>query len=157
MAIKPDFNVLEWELGYYLNETADKGLVVCISTASSGTDLDGSANLATVKANPSGAYPIGVLVDQVVNIDTTQYVTNVHKPEINIGNKVSIVKKGWLVTDKVHAEQTVTAGKTAVLYASGLVGDAVTGWEPQHVNNPYVGRFNSGKDENGFCRLSVDL
>lgn len=156
MALKADRNILDTELGYYLNETASRGVIVCVSTAGSGTALDASANLATVAAQSSGAKPIGLLLNDVTDNDLTKTPTNWHKDEAQKGDKVAILTKGWVVTDKVT---TATAGAKAVLTSSGYVMDA-TDADVAAANallNPVIGVFRTSKDENGFARLYVDL
>lgn len=155
MALKGDRLTLVWELAYYLNATASQGSVVNLATASSGADLDGSTNEVELAASPSGKVPIGILMDDFVDIDLTRYELNAHKPESNVGSKASILRKGWVVTDKITGSPA--AGDRAVMAGSGVLQKAPTGWNITHTNTPYVGWFETSKDEDGFARVFVDL
>lgn len=157
MALKPDRQTDDWEMGYYINAAASAGYIVSGSTAASGADLDSDTNAVTVATAPSGAVPIGVLMEDVVSLDLTRYPTNWHKPEIAVGGKPSILRKGWVVTNAVATGASATAFSTAVLGHSGCVFNAPTGWNVTHVNYPYVGKFLSNKDSDGYVRLQVDL
>lgn len=157
MALKPDRETKQWELGYYLNAAASAGFIVCGSTAASGADLDSDTNAVTVSAACSGAKPVGVLMEDFVNIDATRYHINQHKPENLVGSKASILCKGWVVTNAVYPSAAATAFSKAVLANSGYVMDAPTGYNVTHVNYPIVGKFLSNKDTDGYVRLLVDL
>jgi hypothetical protein len=157
MALKPDRQVNAYELAFYLDEVATQGTVLVAETASSGADMDSVENMATVAANPSGTVPLGILLDDFVDIDQTRYRVNINKPEFALGNKASIARKGWVVTDKIHPDLGATFGSTAVLGPSGLIGDAPAGWIRTHENYPYIGRFESGEDENGYAKVFIDL
>jgi hypothetical protein len=67
MALKTDRQVDATEIGYYLNGTASKGVVVSVSTAGSGVGLDLSQNVCGVAATPSGNRPLGVLLQDVID------------------------------------------------------------------------------------------
>lgn len=154
MGLRADRQIDSVEIGFYLNEVASVGVVASISTATSGSSLDGTTSLATISANSSGCVPIGVLLTETVDIDLTRLPVNWHKSQAVKGDKVAIVRKGWVVTDQTTG--TITAGP-AVLASSGAVMSrpAITSWN--QVANPSVGRFLSTKDENGYVRLFVDL
>ena len=63
--------------------------------------MDNAVALATVKANPSGAYPLGVLLNDMVNLDLTRQHLNQHKDEVQKGGKITILRKGYVVTDAI--------------------------------------------------------
>lgn len=152
--LKGDRQIDANELGYYMNETATRGVIVCVSTASSGANLDGTTNVATVAAASSGQLPLGMLLDDVVNLDLTRTPVNWHKSQINQGGKVSIMTKGWVVTNNAISP---TAGRKAVLASSGFVMNGAVDGTHNEVANPTVGRFRSNADEEGYVRLYVDL
>lgn len=153
MALKGNRQIDHWNIRYFLNETADQGVIVSVSTAGSGVAMDASDNLATVKAASSGALPLGVLLDEFVDIDQTKFHINRHKVQANKGDKATVAQKGWVVTDRVVS---ATAGKTAVLASSGFVTNKADSGHDEAVN-PTVGRFLTDKDENGYATLYVDL
>ena len=50
MALKADRNELDVDISFFMNETAEKGQIVVISTAGSGAAMDQSQSLVTVAA-----------------------------------------------------------------------------------------------------------
>lgn len=149
MALKGDRNELDTEVTYFMNETATRGVIVSVSTQGSGAAMDSASAVATVAADPSGKAPLGILLNDVVNIDQTRQHLNWHKDEVQQGGKVTILSKGFVVTDKISG--TPTAGQTAYLAASGLVSAT------QATGAPAVGRFLSTKDADGYAKVSVNL
>jgi hypothetical protein len=155
--LKPDRQPVVWDIRHYMNETADQGSFPVQYTASSGADLDGADNVASIEANPSGYAPLGVLVDEVVDLDLTKYPVNWHKEQTNVGYKVSIIRKGLVATDQIDADFPAVAGGIAVLRASGLIGsvDDLDNYVPSA--NPTIGRFETTEDEDGFAFVFVDV
>ena len=76
MALKKDRYELDTDISFFMNETAERGVVVSVSTAGSGAAMDSSVAVATVAAEASGAYPLGVLLNDVVNLDLTRQHIN---------------------------------------------------------------------------------
>lgn len=156
MALKADRNELDVDISFFMNETAEKGQIVSISTVGSGAAMDQSLALATIAqggASGSETYPIGFLLNDVVDIDLTRQHINWHKDEVQKGGKVSILKKGYVVTDQVVG--TPTAGQLAFMDAAGDTGKvtAVSTAGKRYI----VGRFMSTKDEDGYVKVEVNL
>lgn len=144
---------LQTTLDFFMNETATRGVGVSVSTGGSGVSLDQGAALATVKASSSGVSPLGVLLNDVVNLDLTRQHLNQHKDEVQQGGKVTILRVGEVVTDDIFG--TPSAGDVCYLYASGLYSPTNEGGTS--FTSPTVGRFMSSKDENGYCKIAVNL
>lgn len=155
MAIKGDRQVDAVEISYFLNETAVKGKILVVSTAGSGVAMDSVSNLATVAGNSSGQKPLGLLLNEVVNVDQTRFPINWHKDQHQQGDKVTIMTKGWVVTDQITG--TPAAGDHAVLSSSGTAATLAPGGTWNEAANPKVGRWRSAKDEAGYAKLYVDL
>ena len=149
MALKGDRHELDTEVTYFMNETASRGVVVSVNTQGSGSAMDSSSALATVAASASGAAALGVLLNDVVDIDQTRQHLNWHKDEVQKGSKVTILTKGFVVTDKISG--TPTAGQTAYLGASGLIAGT------QATGAPAIGRFLSTKDADGYAKVAINL
>lgn len=149
MALKGDRHELDTEVTYFMNETASKGVVVSVNTQGSGSAMDSSSALATVAASASGAAALGVLLNDVVDIDQTRQHLNWHKDEVQKGSKVTILTKGFVVTDKISGAPT--AGQTAYLSASGLIKGS------QDAGAPAIGRFLSTKDADGYAKVAINL
>jgi len=156
MALKGDRQVDSVEVGFYLNAAASQGSVVSISTAGSGVALDDPASLVTVAGASSGQKPVGMLLTEVVSLDLTRTPINWHRDQVNVGGKVTVMTKGWAVTDQLTGSPT--AGQEALLCSSGtLTGQAIGTATWNKASNPFVGRFRSTKNEAGFARVYVDL
>ena len=150
MALKGDRHELDTEVTYFMNETASRGAVVSVSTQGSGSAMDSASSVATVAAEASGASPLGVLLNDVVNIDQTRQHLNWHKDEVQQGGKVTILTKGFVVTDQIDG--TPTAGQVAYVADSGKISatqDSSTA--------PKIGRFLSKKDADGYAKVSINL
>lgn len=150
MALKPDRNQLDWDISRYMNEVAEAGGVAVISTHGSGVAMDGSTNVATYAANPSGKLVAGVLLG-----DLEAYNGNLHRNyyrDSNIsGSKVSLLTKGWVVTDMIYPGTSPTAGAPAYLGQSGYITPT------QATGAPTVGRFETSKDEDGYAKVSINI
>ena len=112
--------------------------------------MDNSSAVATVAAEASGAVALGVLLNDVVNIDQTRQHLNWHKDEVQQGGKVTILTKGFVVTDQIDG--TPTAGQVAYIADSGKISavqDSSTA--------PKIGRFLSKKDADGYAKVSINL
>ena len=109
--------------------------------------MDNSVALA-VTATGDGDQPLGILLNDVVDIDQTRQHINWHKDEVQKGGKCTIMTKGTVVTDKVTG--TPAAGDVAYVNVDGTVG-AVSG------GSSAVGRFLSSKDADGYIKVAVNL
>jgi len=150
MALKGDRNVLETDISFFLNETAEKGQVVCHSTAGSGAAMDNSSALAQVAANASGNVALGIVLNDVVNIDQTRQHINWHKDEVQQGGKITIMTKGTVVTDQFSGSDP-TVGQIAYAADSGKIATAQDG------DSTAIGRFLSIKDADGYAKVAVNL
>ena len=113
MALKADRHELDVDISYFMNETAERGQIVVLSTVGSGAAMDQAGALVTVAAATTTNIPVGVLLNDVVNLDLTRQHINWHKDEVQKGGKVSLLKKGYIVTDMIAG--TPTAGALAFL------------------------------------------
>ena len=154
MALKADRNELDVDISYFMNETAERGQIVVLSTVGSGAAMDQAGALVTVAAASATTIPVGVLLNDVVNLDLTRQHINWHKDEVQKGGKVSLLKKGYIVTDQI--EGTPTAGALAFLDDADTGKFAVLGSVADGKYNA-VGRFMSTKDEDGYCKVEVNL
>jgi hypothetical protein len=155
MALKADREVEAVEVGYFLDETASKGVVVVISTAGSGVALEDTKSVATVAANSSGNKPLGILLNEFVNVDLTRTPINWHQDQAQKGAKAAIMTRGWVVTDQIIG--TPNGGDFACLTSSGSVTGVSPGAAWNEAANPRVGRFRTKKDALGFARVHVNL
>jgi hypothetical protein len=149
MALKGDRHELDTDISFFINETAEKGQVVSVSTQGSGAAMDSSAALCTVAAEASGALPLGIILNDVVNLDLTRQHINWHKDEVQQGGKVTILRKGFVVTDQISG--TPTAGATAYVADSGKISATQDGTAVA------IGSFLSTKDADGYAKVAINL
>ena len=154
MALKADRHELDVDISFFMNETAEKGQIVSISTAGSGAAMDQAGALVSIQGANGSVIPVGVLLNDVVDLDLTRQHINFHKDEVQKGGKVSILKKGYVVTDQI--EGTPTAGALAFMDDADTGKFAVAA-SVDDTEYTAVGLFMSTKDEDGYCKVEVNL
>ena len=158
MALKSDRSTLQTDISFFMNETATRGGVACVSTAGSGAGMDQGAALVTYGAVPSGKVPVGMLMNDMVNLDLTRQHLNQHKDEVQKGGKVTLLQKGWVVTNNLQGTDP-SAGSPAYLAHSGnlSITDVSSDDTDADGSTRLVGRFLSVKDEDGYAKVFIDL
>jgi hypothetical protein len=151
MALKPDRRILDTRIDYFMNAVAEDGGVPVIANIGSGASMDNALQTATYAANPSGRVALGILLNNVVNKDLVKTHLNFYRDEVQVGGKVTILEKGYVVTDFLVPGLTISGGQTAYLGASGRLTNT------QANSAPVVGRFETNVDEDGFVKVSVNL
>ena len=155
MALKGDRYEGMTDVSFFMNDSsAAKGGVVVLSTGGSGVALDQSTALVTYAAAASGNVPVGLLLNDMVNIDQTRQHINFHKNEVQKGGKVTLLTKGWVVTNMITG--TPAAGNPAYLTDEGKLTPTKSA-DGGVVATPPVGRFLSSEDEDGYAKVAIDL
>ncbi len=115
----------------------------------------GENSVIYVAADGATNVPVGVLLNDVVNKDLTRTHLNWYKDEVQQGGKVTVMTRGWVVTDLVDG--TPAPGDLA--YASDSVAGNFSGTAADATasGNLAVGRFMSRKDADGYCKVYVNL
>jgi hypothetical protein len=141
-----------------MNEVAERGGIVTLATGStpSGAAMDSSLNVVTYVANPSGKVAMGVLLNDMVNIDLTRQHINWHKDEVQKGGKVTVLRKGYVLTNRISTSGTPVAGDAAYVAESGLIS---TSGKALSLDSGAVriGRFLSAKDTDGYAKVEINL
>ena len=101
----------------------------------------------------SGKVPVGLLLNDMVNLDLTRQHINQHKDEVQKGGKVTILRKGYIVTNSIEgadpsAGDSVYPAHSGNVAASDIVGDGTVS---------AIGRFLSSKDEDGYAKVEINL
>ena len=160
MALKTDRSTLQTDISFFMNEAATRGGVASLSAGGSGASMDNGAALVTYKAVASGAVPLGLLVNDMVSIDLTRQHLNQHKDEVQKGGKVTLLTKGWVVTNTLHTDLgDPNAGDIAYVSNSGAITSVAPGKNDSdaHSGGNVVGRFLSDVDEDGYAKVFIDL
>ena len=132
MALKPDRNIIDEDISFFSATSwpygsARGGIVVPTgnsATAPSGAAMDQSQNqvwYALIPLAASGSRPLGVLAQDVVNIDLTRQTLNPYKSEAQVGDKVTVVRKGYVTTNMLYPTGTIRVGAAAYLGVSGYI------------------------------------
>jgi len=163
MALKADRYEESTDISFFYNAgTATRGGVVVLADQglASGAAMDQGENLVTYKAATKLDIPVGILLNDVVNKDLTRTHLNQYKDEVQKGGKVTVLTRGWVVTNNL--EGTPKAGEKAYAVGEG-VGDATAG----AITNATlftgasgalcIGRFMSRKDADGYAKVYVNL
>ena len=156
MALKADRHELDVDISFFMNSTAEKGQVVSIATAGSGAAMDQAQALVSIQGATGSVIPVGVLLNDVVDLDLTRQHINFHKDEVQKGGKVSILKKGYVVTNMIESTSVVTAGALAFMDDADTGKFAVAA-SIDDTEYTAVGRFMSLKDADGYCKVEVNL
>jgi hypothetical protein len=158
MALKSDRSTLDVDISFFMNEAATRGGVVSISTGGSGAAMDQGEALVTYAALPSGKVPVGLLLNDMVDIDLTRQHLNQHKDEVQKGGKVSLLRKGYVVTNSLEGANP-SAGDAAFVAHSGLLATSDLSDDDSDADGStrVVGRFLSGVDQDGYAKVYIDL
>jgi hypothetical protein len=151
MALKPDREEFHYDIRWYMDQTAERGGVVCLQTADSGGNPGGMNNVVTYAAAPSGRRPVGVLLYDVVDIDVSRQHVNPYRMQALIGTKVATIKDGWVNTNMIVGTENPVGGEPAYLGPSGLFSlTSTAGAAP-------IGQFLTSKDQDGFASVRVEI
>ena len=158
MALKADRYEESTDISFFYNEgTATRGGVVILADQglASGAALDQGENLVKYGAATKNDVPVGILLNDVVNKDLTRTHLNQHKDEVQKGGKVTVMTRGWVVTNNI--EGSPKAGELA--FASPFTAGAVcngTTFAAQS-GELAIGRFMSRADGDGYAKVYVNL
>ena len=156
MALKGDRYELQTDVSFFMNEVAERGGVVVLNNTPSGAAMDASNNVVTYIADPTGKVPMGILLNDMVNLDLTRQHINWHKDEVQKGGKVTVLRKGYVLTNKISTSGTPVAGNYAYVADSGLISTSVRALELDAGAQP-IGRFMTAKDADGYAKVEINL
>jgi len=157
MALKGDRYEIIQEIAFFMDQVAERGGCVCQYTAGSGAALDQAAHAVQYLAAPSGYTPMGILLNDVVNLDLTRQHINFHKNETQKGGKVTILREGWVVTNMIYPGVTPAVQNPCYVSLSGYLSTSAQSDESTSGVSKPIGRFESTKDEDGYCKVYVKL
>lgn len=149
MALKPDRIELPdgSRIKFFMNEVAERGGIVNLDSPG-GEGMDDPGATVSLPAGASG-NPAGVLMNDVVDLNLTRQHINWHKDEVQVGNKVDIIKRGYVRTNLLKSGDTPVAGDPAHYDTGGEFTTTAT--------SDQVGRFASGVDAEGYVEVEVNV
>lgn len=169
MALKGDRTVAhDVDISFFMTATGERGGVVVVSAAGSGTSLDDATAVVaypTVGTVVSGQRPIGVLLNDVVSLDLTRQHLNEQKNETQAGGKVEVLRRGTVTSNRVSG--TPTKGQPAYFNERGAftptaptihgTGQLNLDGDANQLADYRVGQFLSVKDADGYAKVSVNV
>lgn len=158
MALKSDRSVLDTDISFFMNEAATRGGIASVSTGGSGAAMDQGEALVTYAALPSGKVPVGLLLNDMVNIDLTRQHLNQHKDEVQKGGKVTLLRKGYVVTNSIEGDSPSAGDPAYVAHSGNLAASDLSNDDTDDDGSTrLVGRFLSGVDQDGYAKVYIDL
>ena len=158
MALKSDRYELQTDISFFCNSELTRGQVVVMNDGTgSGAAMDQGVALVKAEVGDSGSVPAGILLNDVVDKDLTRTHLNQYKDEVQKGGKVTVLRKGYVVTNDIESGVTPAVGDVAYL------SDGTSGSEVGYLSNAagsngkVVGRFLSAKDADGYAKVEVNL
>ena len=157
MALKADRYEESTDISFFYNEDVATrgGVVVLDAVLASGAAMDQGGNKVKYKTAAATDVPVGILLNDVVNKDLTRTHLNQHKDEVQKGGKVTIMTRGWVVTDKITGSPT--PGKVAYADSATKGNISTLAGTAQASGNLAIGRFMSNKDADGYAKVYVNL
>jgi hypothetical protein len=150
MALRPDRNYNDGvQIAYFMSEVATRGIIVTHSSSASGAGMDDANGVVKIPTGTGDGNPAGLLLHDVVNKDLTQSHLNEHKDEVQLGSKVAVLARGWVVSNMIKTGETPAAGGAAYFDADGEL--SATGGSPR------IGTWLGAKDADGFAKLAVTV
>jgi len=166
MSLKGDRLELETDVTFFGNSVMTRGGIVSFAGFGSGAANDQSAAYIQYAATASGNYPLGILLNDMVNLDLTRQHINWYRDEVQQGGKLTIGKKGyWITNNLTQGPAAIAYGDIACLHNSGNIVNYPGSYElaPYGTNswnraaNPKIGRFLSVQDEDGYAKVEVQF
>lgn len=157
MALKGDRFEAITSIEFFMNQVAERGGVVVSATGSTSNGGSGAAldqfksQVEYAAAGSSGRYPVGLLLNDMVNLDLTKTHPNWQRNQMQQGSKVTLLREGWVVTNMLVPGDVPALGSGAYLGNSGLLTTSSSAGQQK------VGRFESAVDADGFCKVYVKL
>lgn len=156
MALKSDRYELQTDISFFCNSELTRGQVVVMNDGTgSGAAMDQGVALVKAEAGVSGSVPAGILLNDVVDKDLTRTHLNQYKDEVQKGGKVTVLRKGYVVTNDIDSAVTPSVGDVA--YLSESQAGKISNVSASSFTNLVVGRFLSAKDADGYAKVEVNL
>lgn len=158
MALRGDRHEFQTNIQFFSDAVMERGGIVSAKTSGSGAAMDQGVHVAEYKANPSGAKPVGLLLNDVVNNDLTRVKLNPYKNEVQLGSKVTLLKRGYVVSNMILTGQTPVLGGPVYVAHSGYMSASDVATDAENASSTrVVGTWGSTKDEDGFAQVNLDL
>lgn len=146
MALAERRQIFQTNIDYSLNQVAERGVICSINA---GTTPNGEVTVAT----GVGVTPIGILLDDVEDLNFDRHGEYRQRNVVDVGSVVGLCNKGELWTDQITGSPV--AGNTAYLGVNGTVSPTLT--FDNTTASPVLGKFLSAPNANGFAKIRLDV
>jgi hypothetical protein len=162
MGLKGDREVLQTNIRYKIEgaKDAERGIILVASATdgtaavpNTGNTVVGSSGLGQETITSNRARPVGLLLDDVEDLDYTTrpqiFVRNV----VPRGSEVGLLTKGRVKVNLLDDGVSPAQGQIAYLAPSGYLSNA------EHIagSGIRVGYWESGLDADGYAHLYVNI
>jgi hypothetical protein len=141
MALKGDRQTGHTVRHYSMDVAGERGLLVIADSDSTKVKLHIGAAAGTEKV-------MGLLLDDVEDLDFTSRPELLHRNVVPLGSQVSVTMTGEYLTNMIPSGVTVLTGDPARLAADSKITNTGSG--------AIVGKWLSEKDADGFAHLALD-
>lgn len=157
MALKADRHEEATDISFFYNAgTASRGGIALFDGASaSGAAMDQGRNRCKYAVATATDVPVGILLNDVVNKDLTRTHLNQYKDEVQQGGKVTLLTRGWVVTNMLSISPAPGQPAYASMATAGYISNFAS--TAQASGNLAIGRWMSNKDADGYAKLAVNL
>ncbi|RKY43056.1 MAG: hypothetical protein DRP85_00745 [Candidatus Makaraimicrobium thalassicum] len=148
MALKGERQIIAEVATFRMNETAERGYFVMLDPSNEGfvKKVD-----TTVNAN---TQVLGCLLNDVVTDESDSRPANYQKAfEVWAGGAVPVLQIGRIYTNVVHPSLSINPGDPAYVNQSGVL---VPSGSLDGYTYPLVGRFETGKDSDGYVKVWIN-
>jgi len=157
MSLKADRHEADTDISYFYNVgTATRGGVVVLDAVNaSGASMDQAGNKVKYAVAVVTDVPVGILLNDVVNKDLTRTHLNQYKDEVQKGGKVTVMTKGYILTNNV----TGSPAPGSRAYACDTTAGNIAGTAPNALGSGQliIGRFMTNKDSDGYAKVAINL
>lgn len=138
-------------IDYYVNTVCERGGIASVVTYGSGGSPGQAQNVVAYAANPSGAVPVGILLQDFVTYDTNRQHENFYKAGFQnlVGRKGVLNNRGQWTTNMIPSGVYPSGNQAAYLAASGLISNA------QASGAPRVGTWMTTMDADGYAKVHL--
>lgn len=165
MALKSDRYELQTDISFFCDTVLTRGVVVVYQDSDgTGAAMDQGVAVVGCEVADADSVPVGILLNDVVDKDLTRTHLNQYKDEVQKGGKVTVLRKGYVVTNAIEDGLTIHAGDVAYLSdatspTSGPGSTSEVGFlsNAAGTHGKVVGRFLSAKDADGYAKVEVNL
>ena len=131
------------DITYFCNTPTQRGRIM----VSIEQDDDLGCSVCGPPTYPGEGNPVGLIINDVVDIDLCHQSLNYYRDDVQVGGKVTLMKTGQVMVGDFEGFPNI--GDPAYYTTKGVITTSPV--------SPMIGRFSSKKDKEGFAKLEIDI